>query len=128
MDLPHELGPDLPQAAVPDNVELGVLLLQLAQLRQQLGRVTALGRTKPVGHHRLQKGWKGAGFYPQALARVGLGEAQYGADATGRGLRTGLKFGAGIEAELFDLFLQPLPAGQAVRQGRAHPQAAAGDL
>ena len=32
LNLPHELGPDLPQTVVPHNVELGILLLQLAQL------------------------------------------------------------------------------------------------
>ena len=32
LNLSHELGPDFPQTVVPHNVELGILLLQLAQL------------------------------------------------------------------------------------------------
>ena len=56
LHLAHEAGVDLLAVLVPDQVELGVLLLQLPELGQQDLGWTVRGEDQAVGDHRLQQG------------------------------------------------------------------------
>ena len=52
LDLPHELDVDLPQRFIPDDMELGVLLLELPELQQRRVGVAARGQQHLIGEHR----------------------------------------------------------------------------
>ena len=63
-----------PELLIPDDVELGILLLQLAQLAQGGVGVAPLGQQHLIGEHRLQR--RGASqpvSAAQALSRAGCG-------------------------------------------------------
>ena len=129
LHLAHEAGVDLLAVLVPDQVELGVLLLQLPELGQQDLGWTVRGEDQAVGDHRLQQGGRRGGLGPQALAGVGLGEPQQGAHLAGGNRLRGLVLGPGVQAQLGDLFLQHLPArlGE-VGQGGPDGKGAPGEL
>ena len=122
----HDLHMDLP--ILPQQVELGVFLLQLPQLGQGLGRIAELGQVHPVGHHRLQHGLGPLGLRPQGLAHVGGGKAGDCRQLSGGHLLRGGEFVPGIQPQLHQLFFQCLAFLIAVAKILAHLQAAAGDL
>ena len=126
LDLPHQLEVDLPQGLAPHHPELGVLLLQLAQVGEHGVGVTALGQQHLIGEHRLQLGRPGGGLRPQRVPRAGAAQAGDGAHRAGGGLVQRPVFRAGVDPELADLLLPaPLPAAG---QGVPHPEGPAGDL
>ena len=56
LHLPHDLGPDLSQSLIPDNMEQGILLLQKPEVFQQLhGHLPHPAKDHLVGKYRLQK-------------------------------------------------------------------------
>lgn len=73
LNLPHELDVDLPQPLVPHEVELGILLLQQAELAQGGVGILPLGEEHLVGEHRLQGGGQGLRLCPKALPGGGAG-------------------------------------------------------
>ena len=96
LHLAHEAGVDLLVGLVPHQVELGVLLLQLAELGQEDLGVHLLRQEEAVGDHRLQQRRGRGGGRPQALAGVGLGEAQGGAHLAGGDGVHRLELGPGV--------------------------------
>ena len=118
---------DLPQALVPQDVELGVLLLQLPQLPESRVGIAPLRQLQPVGEHRLQHRGLSRRLKAQPLSRPGAAQPCYSADGPRLRLLHGPVFGPGVDPDLVRFFFPahlPLPAGQ----GRFHPQAAPGDL
>ena len=72
---------------------------------------------------------RGGGGRPQALAGVGLGEAQGGAHLAGGDGVHRLELGPGVQAELGDLLLHPLlPLAGEIGQGGPDGEGAPGDL
>ena len=131
LDLPHQLDVDLPGLLVPGDVELGVLLFQLAELLQGRVGVHPLRQQHLIGQHRLQGRGGPAGLDAQALPRPAAGEARHSAHRPRRGLLHRAELGAGVDAELVRLLLPHLlirQAGAAVGQQALHPQGAAGDF
>ena len=129
----HELEADLPGGLVPGDVELRVLLLQLAQLAQCGVNVGPLRKAHLIGQHRLQQRDGGLRLHPQALAGIGMTQARNSAHLPRRdGLRQTV-LGAGVQAQLVSLLLPEQPgrlpaAGPAVGEEGLHPEAAPCDL
>ena len=76
LNLPHELDVDLPQPLVPHEVELGILLLQQAELAQGGVGILPLGEEHLVGEHRLQGGGAGPPPLPQGPPRRRCGSGR----------------------------------------------------
>ena len=120
---------DLAQRLVPDEVELRVFLLQLAQLRQQGARVAPLRQRDTVGHHRLEHRLRRRALRADALPRIRRGKPLHGADAAGRDLVRRVELRAGVQPDGADLLRDGLvPVFGKIRERCAHLQAAAGDL
>ena len=117
---------DLP--VLPQQVELGVFLLQLPQLGQGLGGVAALGQVYPVGHHRLQDGRLSFRLRSQGLANIGGGKTGDGRQLPGIHFLRGGEFVPGVQPQLHQLLLQRIPFPVGVAQILSHLQTAAGDL
>ena len=109
----HELQADLPGLLAPGDVELGVLLLQLAQLLQGGVHVGTLGQDDLIGEDRLQQGDGGLGLKAQALPGVGAAQAGHGAHRPGGHLVRRPVLGPGVDAQLVRLLLPHLVLGQA---------------
>ena len=127
LHLAHHLQLNLLQGLVPDNVQLGVFLFQLAQLHQGGVDVGLRGQQQLAAEHRLQQGGRRCALAAQALARPGFGQAGDGADRSRRRLFGGGEPGAGIHPDLVGLFLPGFPLGLAFQQG-LYPQHTTGDL
>ena len=80
----HELDMDLAQRLVPDDVQLRILLLKLAQARQKRARIHIRRQADAVGQHRLERRRHGRRRAAEPLPRIRLREALYGAHAAGR--------------------------------------------
>ena len=117
----HDLDVDLLQLAIPQQLQLGIFLLQQPQLLQQDHRIAAAFYT--VSHDRLQRGFGGRGGTAQALSGPGLAQTRYGAQCAGAYFVCGGEFLAGIDADGLDLFFL-FSEGNAL----AHPELPAGDL
>ncbi len=131
LDLPHELDMDLPQRFIPDDMELGVLLLELPELQQRPVGVAARGQQHLIGEHRLQSRGLRRPFTAQALAGIGAAQAGHRAHRPRRDLLHGPVSLPGINADLVRLLLPDLLLPQirpAVGQQVLHPEAASGDL
>ena len=127
LDLPHQLHVDLAGLLIPGNVELGILLLQLAQIAQGSVGIRPLRQQHLIGQHRLQRRGSPAGLKPQALSRPAAGETCHGAHRPRRGLLQGTELVPGVEAQLVRFFLPaflPYPTGDEL----LGVQGAAGDL
>lgn len=111
LNLPHELDVDLPQPLVPHEVELGILLLQQAELAQGGVGILPLGEEHLVGEHRLQGGGQGLRLCPKALPGGGAAQAGDGHHASRLGLVHGLEPGPRVDAQLIRLLR---PAGVAL--------------
>ena len=105
LDLSHELEVDLPQSLVPYHPELGVFLLQLAEIAEGSVDVAGRGEDDLIGQHRLQLGPGGGGLHTENVPRPGPGQAGEGAHRSRRGLVDGLVLGPGVDADLIDLLL-----------------------
>ena len=119
---------DLAGLLIPGNVELGILLLQLAQIAQGSVGIRPLRQQHLIGQHRLQRRGSPAGLNPQALSRPAAGETRHGAHRPRRGLLHRAELGAGVDADLIHLLLPHLVLSQtraAVGQKALHPQGAA---
>ena len=123
LHLAHEVEPDLPQRLVPLHLELGVLLLQNAQLGQEGMRVAPLRGDHLVSQYRFQLRARPVLFQPQALAGPGAGEARHGAHRPRRGLLRRDEPCPRVQPELGG-FLLPVRALHRV----PHFQRAPGDL
>ena len=125
----HELNMDLAQRLVPDDVQLRVLLLELAQARQKRARVHVRRQADAVGQHRLERRRHGRRRAAEPLPRIRLRQALHGAHAPGRDGLCGLEFLAGVEPDGVHLLLhgRVRPARE-IRQRRAHTQLPARDL
>lgn len=125
----HELDMDLAQRLVPDDVQLRVLLLELAQARQKRARVHIRRQADAVGQHRLERRRHGRRRTAEPLPRIRLRQPLHGAHAPGRDGLCGLEFLAGVEPDGVHLLLygRVRPAGE-IRQRRAHTQLPARDL
>ena len=131
LDLAHELDVDFPGGLVPDDVELGVFLLQLPQPQQGRVGVCAVGQLHLIGQHRLQHRACPGLLKAQALPRYGPAEARHRHHRPGGSLLHGAELHAGIDAQLVRFFLPNLVLRQArtaVGQQVLHPQCAAGDF
>ena len=120
LDLSHQPHPDLPLLLLPLQVELRVLLLQLAQLCQCGAGVGALRQHHPAAYHRLQQGRAPLLLGAKTFPGIALAQAGYRGDRSSRGFLHRLVFGPIIQPYLGDL----LPA----RQGHADLQRTAGHL
>ena len=120
LDLSHQPHPDLPLLLLPLQVELRVLLLQLAQLCKCGMGVGALRQRHPAAYHRLQQGRAPLLLGAKTFPSIALAQAGYRGDRSGRDLLHRLVFGPVIQPYLGDL----LPA----RQGHADLQCTAGHL
>ena len=110
--------------AVPGRkAQLGVLLLQLAQLRQQHPAVAVRRQGHPIAHHRLQHRAHRLLTLPQPLAAPGSREPLDGAYAAGGNLVHRPEPASGVDPQLGGLFL-----AAAVGNGIPDPQGPAGDL
>ena len=103
LDLPHKLEVYLPQCFVPNHPELGVLLLQLAQVPERGVDVAGGWEDDLVVQHRLQLGRAGGGLRPKDVPRPGLCQAGEGAHRPRRGFVQGLVLGPGVDPDLVDL-------------------------
>ena len=104
LHLAHQLHPDLPLFAVPQHVQLGILLLQDAQLLQGAAGIIAQGQQHLIGENRRQQRGVGGGLRPQAVPGPGNGEPGDGAHrARGRFLGQ-FEFLPAVQADLVDLF------------------------
>ena len=126
LHLAHDLHMNLP--LLPQQMELGVLLLQLPQLGQHLGRVRPLGQIHPIGHYRLHGGGQPRLFCPQGLADEAALQARDSGQGSGGNFLRGGKLVPGIQPQLLHLFLGLLALGIGKHQGLPHPHTAAGDL
>ena len=120
LDLSHQPHPDLPLLLLPLQVELRVLLLQLAQLCKCGMGVGALRQRHPAAYHRLQQGRAPLLLGAKTFPGIALAQAGYSSDRSSRGFLHRLVFGPIIQPYLGDL----LPA----RQGHADLQRTAGHL
>ena len=126
LHLAHELHMDLAQPLVPHHAQQGFFLLQLAQVLQHGVGIAALRQDDPVIQHRLEHCRHSARCLAQPHTGARMRQAGHRADHTALRALHCLKFFAGVNADLIDLFL---PA--TVRfpgHLRAHRQAAARDL
>ena len=125
LDLAHKLNVDLPQRTVPDDVQLGVLLLELAQLVQGGGKIGPFLQKHLIGEHRLQLGRGRRPLRPQPLAGQRAAQSGNGAHAPRRGLLRQTVFLSGVEPDLIHL-LRPHPilrqSGPPVGHQVLHPQ------
>ena len=128
LDLPHELEVDLPKPLVPDQVELGVLLLQQAQLVQDHVGVRLRGQEQLVVQHRLQLRRGGQALRPQPLAREGAGQAGDGAHRPRLRPVDGAVPAARVDPQLLRLLLPLLPRLVLAGDQILYRQCAAGDL
>ena len=127
LDLAHQPHADLAAALIPQQMQLGVLLLQRPQPGQGGMGIAPLRQRDAVAHHRLQQGRGRVGSGAQTLSGVAAAQARHGGHGTGGDLLRRLIFRAGIQPDLINLF--PAAVGAAFAgQRRAHPQAAAGHL
>ena len=126
LHLAHDLHMNLP--LLPQQMKLGVLLLQLPQLGQHLRWVRPFGQVHPIGHYRLQGGGQSRFFCPQGLTDEAGLQAGDGCQGSGGNFLRGGKFVPGIQAQLLHLFLGLLALGIGKHQGLPHPHTAAGDL
>ena len=106
LNFPHQLQVNLPQRIVPDNVKLGVLLLERAQRPQSVVGVGALRQLDPVVENRLKDGRAGVGLTAKAFAGVGAHQPGHGADRAGRGLTDEAEFAARIKPQLVGFLLK----------------------
>ena len=104
-------------------MELGVLLLQLAQLLHGGDRVLSLGQNDLIGEYRLQGGGRSLRLKAQALPGGGGAQPCDRHHGPRRGRVHRLEFQAGVYPQLVGLVA---PAG-AIQHG-FHLEAAAGDL
>ena len=72
LHLPHDLGPDLSQSLIPDNMEQGILLLQKPEVFQHYMGICPIGKDHLVGKYRLQKRALPRSLHTEALSRAGI--------------------------------------------------------
>ena len=114
--------------SLPQEMQLRLLLFQLAELGQYHRRIRTGRQSHPIGHHRLQQVGLSRRFRPQGLSRPGLGQAGHRRQrARGYFLRGG-EFLPGVQPQLNDFLLHRLSLGIEVAQLGSGLQAAAGDL
>ena len=128
LDGAHELEADLAQPLVPQEVELGVLLLQGPELVQGRVGVHALGQQQPAAEHRLQLRRGPRSLRPQPLAGAGAGQAGDGADRPRLRAVHGPVLDSGVDPQLLRLLLPDLAALVQAGEELLHRQPAAGDL
>ena len=126
LHLAHDLHMNLP--LLPEQMQLGLFLFQLAQLGQCHRRVGSGRQRHPIGHHRLQQIGLSRRFCPQGLSCPGLGQAGHRRQrARGYFLRGG-EFFPGVQPQLNDFLLHRLSLGIEIAQLGSGLQTAAGDL
>ena len=109
-------------------MQLRLLLLKQAELRQRQLRVEVGGQTDAVAHHGLQRRAAVRGGIAERISGQQAAQAERGADVSGRDLLHGFKFRAGIQAQLRDLRLQRLAVRAMAAHGGADGKHAARDL
>ena len=109
LDFSHKAQLDGAVSLIPGDVQLGVLLAKLTELRQKLQRIQSLRQQQPIAQHRLQHRICAHRLFSQALAGPGMLRAQGCADLARRHLVRRVIFRAGIQAQLMDLFLAAFP-------------------
>ena len=119
LHLAHQLGVQLAGRFLPHDAEHRVLVLQLAQLREDGVRVCAVGQEDAVGQNALQHRLFAVRLRPEPLPWIGVRKARDGHDLARacRVERTELR--AGVKPEL---------VGLAAGKLRFCPQRPAGDL
>ena len=128
LDLAHQADVDLAQLLVPDDVQLGHLLLDAAEAGQGGVDVRPLGQQDLIGQHRFEQRIAGVPLGPEALARLCAGKAGHGADLAGVHLVCQGVFGPRVEPQLVGLAGPALPfraAGEGVldfQDSAGHPQ------
>ena len=128
----HELDADFFCPFVPQDVKLGLLLLEAPHLRQHRRRVHAVGEQQPVGQHRGKERHASVLLEAESLARPGVLRSRHRGDHACGGFFQGREAGAGILPDLVDFLVGPGGAARAVRiafrKRHLHLQRAAGDL
>ena len=127
LHLPHKQNMDLLQTWVPGEMELGILLLKLAQLGQRRCGIHAVGQDKLIVQNRFQRGGTCVVLAAQSHADLAVRQSGDYANAAGGSFVGGLEFGAGINADLVDLFL-PWFAVADAGEHLLDAQCAAGDF
>ena len=105
LHLAHDLGRDLLFGLVVGDMKDRILLFQLPQVPVGLEGILGGRQKDGGGKDRLQKALGGFFLTPQALARIGGGQARDRADHAGPGLLQGLKPGPVIDPDLVRLLL-----------------------
>ena len=121
LDAAHQGHMNFP--SVGGEAQLGILLLQLAQLGQQGAAVAVRRQGHPIAHHRLQHRPDTGFLRPQALAAAGGRQSLDGAHASGGDLVHRPEPAAAVKAQLGGLLLVP-----GIGHGVPDPQGPAGDL
>ena len=107
LHLSHELDMDFLQLAVPHDMELGFLFLNLPQVRQHRMGVAAVRQFDAVSQHRLQDRDIRVFFRPDSLSGMGLFQPGHRTDHPCVRALHRLVFLSGIDAYLIDLSFHP---------------------
>ena len=108
LHLSHEPCPKLAQLLIPEDLQLGIFLFQLLQLRQHHPNIRPNGQVDAVAHHRRQHGiFRLSGSAQSGADGQGAG-SQHGADLSRRHAVHLSKACAGVLAQLGDLLFQLL--------------------
>ena len=124
----HKAHMDAALPAVPLQMQLGVLLLQLQELRIKRGGVDVSREDQPVGQHRFQYRLGGLFRHTQRLARIAGTQPEDGGDLPGRNAIGRLVLFSGVQTQLRQLFLMRCSVLIGILQRFPHPQAPAGHL
>ena len=125
LHLTHDLH--LNAAAFPEDVQLGVFLLQLPQPGQHRHGIAASGQLHPIGHDRLQQRRCTGRLRAQSLSREGGGKPRDRAEAARACLLRRSEFLPGVQPDLHDLFFQRIALLVCIIYNVAHLQPAPGD-
>ena len=121
LDLTHQLHPDLFGLLIPENVKLGLLLLEAPELRQHGGGIDPVRKQDAVAEHGGEQGHAGGLFRAETFPGPGLCEAGDRDDSAGRRFLQRRELLSVVVAELVRLLAE-------LRDHHLRAEGTAGDL
>ncbi len=123
-------GADSP-CLLPYHMELGLFLLQFAQLPQHPDSITALRQQQPIGQHRHQDRKGISALSSQPLPRKRPAKPRHGTDTARLHFFHRTVLGSRVNPQLVSLFLPDFPLGcgaAGIAHRHLYPQSASRDL
>ena len=121
LHLPHQLHPDLFGLLIPENVKLGLLLLETPELRQHGGGIDPVRKQDAVAEYGGEQGHAGGLFRAETFPGAGLCEAGDRDDSAGRRFLQRRELLSVVVAELVRLLTE-------LRDHHLRAEGTAGDL